>query len=74
MNHKCKKHDIDLLCMAGCSAHPDNWYCPQCDQEEQYKAARQMRSGDRLVLRRFSAEGLESDEDLAAAEERRQRT
>ena len=29
----CKRHKIDLECMAGRSAHPDNWYCPKCDAE-----------------------------------------
>ena len=41
---RCKKHDIDLECMGGCSAHRDNWYCPKCDAEEvirkEYEAAR----------------------------------
>ncbi len=49
MNHKCKKHDIDLLCMAGCSAHPDNWYCPQCDRQEQYKRDTTKTHIDRLL-------------------------
>ena len=38
---KCSKHGTDLECMGGCSAHPDNWYCPKCDAEdllrEEYK-------------------------------------
>ena len=31
---KCKKHDVSLECLAGHSAHPDNWYCPECDKED----------------------------------------
>ena len=31
----CKKHRIQRQCMAGESAHPDNWYCPQCDLERE---------------------------------------
>ena len=31
---KCSKHQIELECMGGCSAHRDNWYCPECDKEE----------------------------------------
>jgi len=31
---KCKQHiTVDLECIAGCSAHQDNWYCPKCDIE-----------------------------------------
>ena len=30
---KCDKHKIDLACMGGRSAHRDNWYCPECDEE-----------------------------------------
>lgn len=28
---KCAKHKIDLECRGGCSAHRDNWYCPECE-------------------------------------------
>jgi len=30
---KCERHDIKLECMGGRSAHPSNWYCPECDKE-----------------------------------------
>ena len=31
-----------MECMAGRSAHPSNWYCPQCDQEESNKPREQL--------------------------------
>lgn len=36
---KCKKHNTDLECMGGRSAHPSNWYCPTCDKESELKEA-----------------------------------
>ncbi len=30
---RCDKHKINMKCAGGCSSHPDNWYCPICDQE-----------------------------------------
>lgn len=30
----CEKHNISLECLAGCSAHRDNWYCSECNKEE----------------------------------------
>ncbi len=30
---KCIKHGCELECFGGLSAHPDNWTCPQCDEE-----------------------------------------
>jgi len=30
----CAKHKIHLECMGGCSAHRDNWYCTECDKED----------------------------------------
>jgi hypothetical protein len=27
MADKCPRCSKDLLCLGGCSAHPDNWYC-----------------------------------------------
>lgn len=30
----CDKHNIELECLGGCSAHPDNWFCPECDKEK----------------------------------------
>lgn len=29
----CKKHLMEKRCLAGESAHSDNWYCPACDAE-----------------------------------------
>jgi len=29
----CVRHNIHLVCIGGCSAHRDNWYCPECDKE-----------------------------------------
>lgn len=37
----CLKHKIPLKCLAGHSAHPNNWYCPKCCQEEHLKEHRQ---------------------------------
>jgi len=31
----CKKHRKCKECLAGESGHPDNWYCPDCDAEEE---------------------------------------
>jgi molybdopterin converting factor small subunit len=31
----CDKCGANLKCLAGESAHPDNWYCPQCRRIEQ---------------------------------------
>jgi len=31
----CKKHGRDKRCLAGESAHPTNWYCPECDKDEE---------------------------------------
>lgn len=28
----CEKHKVSLECLGGASAHPDNWYCPICDE------------------------------------------
>lgn len=30
----CEKHKRSLEPMGGCSAHIDNWYCPDCYAEE----------------------------------------
>lgn len=30
---KCAKHNRSMECLAGCSAHPSNWYCPECENE-----------------------------------------
>ena len=34
---RCEKHNIDMECMGGRSAHPSNWYCPACDEIEELK-------------------------------------
>jgi hypothetical protein len=34
---KCTKCGADCRCLAGESAHPDNWFCPQCDRIEALK-------------------------------------
>lgn len=31
---KCEKHNIDMDCLAGRSAHISNGYCDVCDKEE----------------------------------------
>jgi len=31
----CHKHNRQLECLGGCSAHRDSWYCPECDQESE---------------------------------------
>jgi len=31
---KCDRHNVELECMGGRSAHPSNWYCPECDKED----------------------------------------
>ena len=31
---RCNKHDKELECLAGGSAHPGNWFCSECDSEE----------------------------------------
>jgi len=32
--NNCPIHkNIELECLAGQSAHPDNWYCPECTKE-----------------------------------------
>lgn len=33
--NKCHKHNADRECLAGCSAHPSNWYCPECAHEDE---------------------------------------
>ena len=31
---KCEKHNKDMECMAGCSAHHSNWYCTECEKDQ----------------------------------------
>ena len=31
---ECETCGAKLKCMAGCSAHRSNWYCPECDKED----------------------------------------
>ena len=41
---KCKKHtQIELKCLAGHSAHPNNWYCPMCDMEDKTTSEHDLR-------------------------------
>jgi hypothetical protein len=35
---KCTKCGADCRCLAGESAHPDNWFCPQCERIEALQA------------------------------------
>lgn len=32
----CDKHDIKKEVIGGCSAHPNNWYCTKCDEENNH--------------------------------------
>lgn len=32
IEHKCSQCGSPLVCMAGCSAHSSNWYCPICPE------------------------------------------
>jgi hypothetical protein len=45
---KCTKCGADCRCLAGESAHPDNWFCPQCDRiaELEAKAIKQKEAWD----------------------------
>jgi hypothetical protein len=38
----CSKHKIEKECYAGCSAHIDNWYCPECKKEKEKKRVSQL--------------------------------
>lgn len=32
---RCPRHGSKpVRCLAGCSAHPSNWYCEKCDEEK----------------------------------------
>jgi hypothetical protein len=40
----------DLKCLAGVSAHPENWYCPECAQQEEILRLERERDEARATL------------------------
>ena len=48
--NRCKRCNNELDCLAGESAHPNNWYCPLCDANNRIK---ELRAGAGLSTKIF---------------------
>lgn len=49
-NQLCITHNCKLECMSGRSAHPSNWYCEECDKENEANTEKYLKINELTVL------------------------